>query len=978
MQSQNTNIQSLRPTLIMGVGGTGYEIVVRVKARIQETYPDALLRRVSYLVLDTDPNQAPVRNSIGEQVSLDPAEMINIGGVPVAGIRRNIANYPEIQAEIPVHTLPQQSLNQGAKQIRPLGRLAFFHHFETIQSTIRSALNTILNIKSQDEVSRAPVVNIFIVSSVCGGTGSGIIIDLAYLTRYLARQLAIPDGRIFNVGMFVLPEAFPKINISSRAQIRANASATFAELDHFTKYQDFRVTYPTGVYIEDERPPFSIRYLIGASNKNNLTINGMQQLAPTVAEALFLHLGSYLGASTASVFDNIPTAISSREQHGFLSSYSMIGTSTLRFNARRMQQACAFYLTHRLVEDVFLFDPHQNDRELAFNSHRVDNRSSIQEELEADLNFYLSDLRLSPQQIKEQLKQIGGKAMSVEVNIKRFESHPADSMVRFVKRALDTHQQTAIVNGYFKSMEDNQVTHANAATERLTMLICDMIDNPEYGIMAAEYFLDQLRQRFTEFNQSLTADHQRAERDSKRVERILKGDEEQSVRKGKMPSRGNNGIEHEFTAASQQYLMWLPWQQTKLRRAMQRYADYRIQSMQFLLEQEVATQGQLLIERIDAHRQQLQGALAKLKDELNRIHGEAQASLESLRGSWHPTHVLEVEIAGSNDVERFFYDFLPESTLGVAREYLTQYPLSKHLRVLESTSNGAHPNTMGIATSISEEISRYTVHKFDSISSGISTEETSTVEQLMQQNRTGFDDQDRQLDDLIYRAAPLLSYDATPAGQQANSLDTVLVVGVYNRDASSFSEQLSKHKDASLISTFDRHRVSVLHTEHGYPIYALNQYPEYLRTFASYQARTGAFPLLCFNETRSEIETRTLFAKAEAFGLIESHSAGGFYFDKSDVEDEENYEAPKQIHLGNSFEDAVRSLMTDFSLRALVQRKVDKWNANHSHQDAIIALDAYERMPARQPKALDDELRLFVSGAKEYHNMLSMGSGSIA
>ncbi|MGB1253496.1 MAG: tubulin-like doman-containing protein, partial [Candidatus Promineifilaceae bacterium] len=131
----------LRPTLVVGAGGTGYETVVRMKARFQESFPPELLQQVRYVCFDTDTNHPPVRNSLGEMVYMEPQiELFQIGGVPVKGIIDNQKNYPEIAHELELKKLPRLDLTKGAKQVRQLGRLAFFYHFQRIRKVFETAL----------------------------------------------------------------------------------------------------------------------------------------------------------------------------------------------------------------------------------------------------------------------------------------------------------------------------------------------------------------------------------------------------------------------------------------------------------------------------------------------------------------------------------------------------------------------------------------------------------------------------------------------------------------------------------------------------------------------------------------------------------------------------------------------------------------------------------------------------------------------
>lgn len=107
-----------RPTLVIGLGGTGHEVLVRLKARFIETYGPDIFKIVKMLVFDTAQETIHVSNELGEDVTLNKdTELVNIGHVPVSSLLNNLGRNPSIQAWLPAEELKSKvsSIHAGAK-----------------------------------------------------------------------------------------------------------------------------------------------------------------------------------------------------------------------------------------------------------------------------------------------------------------------------------------------------------------------------------------------------------------------------------------------------------------------------------------------------------------------------------------------------------------------------------------------------------------------------------------------------------------------------------------------------------------------------------------------------------------------------------------------------------------------------------------------------------------------------------------------
>jgi len=239
---------NLRPTLILGLGGTGARIAVNLKARLVEAYGSAYTQSIRFLCFDTakeafsayQPNH-PERSPVG----LTPgSEMIQISDVKISDLMRSTDNNPSIARLLPT-LLQSTQIDQGAQQIRRLGRIALFYHWsERIKPQLKTALTSLRHSGSQSvpglsedkrwslQFNPSSRLNVYIVCSICGGTGSGMFLDMAYLTRYMVTECGLEGCSV--TGVLLLPEAFANVETTG-PRLRANAYASLLDLEHYNR-----------------------------------------------------------------------------------------------------------------------------------------------------------------------------------------------------------------------------------------------------------------------------------------------------------------------------------------------------------------------------------------------------------------------------------------------------------------------------------------------------------------------------------------------------------------------------------------------------------------------------------------------------------------------------------------------------------------------------------------------------------------------
>lgn len=280
----------IAPTLLVGLGGTGSKIVCRVSKMVTEEQR----KRIGFAVFDTDINELreirdanPYIKTIQTSTKLTVGEYLNIDThardtwFPVNGI------------------LNSKSLTEGAGQVRAISRLA-------LDTAIRAGNMEPLH-KAVEELyklegdSGEQALRVVIVSSLAGGTGSGLILPVAlYLKNYLATKFQASAN--ITRGFFILPEVFYEVirGQTERNNLRCNAYAALRELDAFLMKGDktlperceksVRVEFPrvgSNEVEEYDVRPYDFCFLFDAQNTEGKKLNSFNQYLDHAANCIY-------------------------------------------------------------------------------------------------------------------------------------------------------------------------------------------------------------------------------------------------------------------------------------------------------------------------------------------------------------------------------------------------------------------------------------------------------------------------------------------------------------------------------------------------------------------------------------------------------------------------------------------------------------------------------------------------------------------
>lgn len=370
-----------RPAIIIGLGGSGQWALTYLKEYLMSTSPDGKVpRSVKLVAFDTVTSTEAATSGVAmnatnetvasvNSVQLEPGEFIGLAG-NTAAITRRVAEgeYPHIgswyQARLYQAVLDRTDfdLHRGASKMRPFGRMAVFYDMMN-DRRIYGKLTSLMQ-DLREFVSRETPIEVIVVSSLAGGTGAGMFIDVAYLGRSIAEQVV---GENFNVrGILMLPGVFSGLatgnTITQTRDMRARAFAALRELSRVMTTVGER---PYPMYYDSRDPQlrrelsttlFKVCYLVdGQRSSNSLAaVEPRYGVYPAIADMLSLIIDDEAGRRyTEYVTTNItPELLRLATEQPGRAHISVFGVYNYYLPVRLLQDFCANRLARELLRQL--------------------------------------------------------------------------------------------------------------------------------------------------------------------------------------------------------------------------------------------------------------------------------------------------------------------------------------------------------------------------------------------------------------------------------------------------------------------------------------------------------------------------------------------------------------------------------------------------------------------------------------------------
>lgn len=326
--------------LAIGVGGTGKASLTILKERLEETYgqvPD----NVVLLSLDTDTLREADRFA---GTRLNPAfddrnrlpeyqQIVSPGGITMdtvfadvrSGKTASYMNWLEIEKLDRMLGPAERDIRGGAQQRRPIGRTALILRYANpVFQSITEAIGRMYGTPESEEQTRIISSEdiekgkrlIFLIGSVAGGTGSGMLIDVANLVRHAIN--CNQNWQSVSVSaVIVLPDAFAGNTrfMNDPTHLKPNSFAALRELDRFMRVHSSILPYMIR-YAEREQSitwstnqPIDHIYLVDTASRSatqdfDLSGDPMKGVFPVISDFVLSHIDNSLGDALATLRSN--------------------------------------------------------------------------------------------------------------------------------------------------------------------------------------------------------------------------------------------------------------------------------------------------------------------------------------------------------------------------------------------------------------------------------------------------------------------------------------------------------------------------------------------------------------------------------------------------------------------------------------------------------------------------------------------------
>ncbi len=285
--------------LLVGLGGIGSEIVSNVEKMAAETHKN----NIRFAILDTDVNTLNriKREGFGGKV-IQISDNMTVGQCYEVYKKSNERWYLDNKL------LADKPMTEGAGQVRAVSRLAFEQTKKKgALHPLEQCLTDLFETNSSDT---GTALRILIVSSLAGGTGSGIILPAAlYLRECLATQKKCKA--VIVRGIFLTADCFFSILRSEyeRKSLAGNAYAAIKELNAFMQKTDgYLPKRYDNIFLnsKDEKTiSYNYCYLFSANNEKAYGLSSFQALKDYIGQCIYAQALSPMQELNNSIEDNV-------------------------------------------------------------------------------------------------------------------------------------------------------------------------------------------------------------------------------------------------------------------------------------------------------------------------------------------------------------------------------------------------------------------------------------------------------------------------------------------------------------------------------------------------------------------------------------------------------------------------------------------------------------------------------------------------
>lgn len=476
---------ALRPTLYVGIGKTASAILCELKSKLQDRLGDLhKIPMIKLMALDSDQENLNKLTSRENDQGLECSDIVSLPLRNPKDYRDDLGLHLSWLGRRWIYNVPRSLQTEG---IRPLGRLAFADHSQKIFDRLHENIETIISPEALATASASTNIaceqgppRVILVTSISGGVGSGMVIDMAYAIRTVLIEQGQSDKDVQGIFAYSTgrSESHRRISI-------ANALSCLSELhhyDHCTFPGDSTCNLPP---FDDDQKTFSNVYLVDMGG--DLLQDEYEHSLSSIADYMYL--------STITACSTYLDACRAQQVESTSYTFQSMGVSRALSVADQETELLAIRLSQRLLVDWSKNDDNTTGE---FDAHEFVKR------INSTAEFKLQSISSSIGQLIT--RRFGGKTGSFLTQIAlqvTAQCEPQHALVK-IDEAIDRVFATSSKlkqNKTLKSLNLEIEKHCeqivSAIVKRFSDEILDLLDRPNLRFCAAQRASHQLRKDLT-------------------------------------------------------------------------------------------------------------------------------------------------------------------------------------------------------------------------------------------------------------------------------------------------------------------------------------------------------------------------------------------------------------------------------------------------------------------------------------------------
>lgn len=498
-------VKKLKRSLFIGLGGTGLKSIVHTKKRFIDTYGE-VPPMIGFLAFDTDDDgiNYKIDSHLGDQkIGLEISEFLH---TQVRNPQQILRQQQELFDFVPDKNKKLlTTLVKGAGQVRSNGRFATHFNYGNIERAIHNKLTGILNadgISNKKYKVNGNDVEVNMMFSVAGGTGSGTFIDMAYIVKEVSRSINATVG-VSTIAFAILPDVFNAMMTGPAMQnVLPNGYGALHDLDflmhqNHTK-QPLEIRYADKT-IEITSPPFDLVFTINNIDKNANTYTNVNDLSELIGLAMFTG-ASELSGGMISSYDNVRAVIAggSMQVENKESWACGLGLSELFYDGNKLGNIYAHKASMTVINNLLTPETDSfNLDDIFIDSARIrENNGDANNEL---IDALLSNTPKVPFSYIDDIKSPEGETVSYISNIEETAKNSIEINYKEKKKTVELQLKSFIIENINKGSGVGNIDNFLTGLEKhLKVFLGEMQHEKEEKTTNEEFLKNQLNQNISE------------------------------------------------------------------------------------------------------------------------------------------------------------------------------------------------------------------------------------------------------------------------------------------------------------------------------------------------------------------------------------------------------------------------------------------------------------------------------------------------